>query len=363
MLSFSSIRVKLTRAIVTSHDPNDPSATDLAGALHDVSNSLTVVLGWAEEASHPGASLETISAALRVIAAEARRGRSLARAAIGGESKPTPARIEAVVQAVAEGCAALARRRGIFVHTDIRAGGQLFDALELEHVLLNLALNAVAFARTQIVLRLFAHDRTFVIEVADDGEGVPEARRESIFRGDSTREGGTGIGLAHARSVLRARGGDLTLSALAQGGACFVVRYPHVPEVPRSKTNVSRGGLEGIRVLLVEDDLAVRALLETALEARGAVLSVAEDLRSLLSVKGAFDAVLIDLSPIASNADAATKHLQGVSHPDTWILATGSSGNIPKTLLDAALVEKPFEVSEIVAAITAAVDRGRAAKG
>lgn len=342
----------------SSHDPPTIDPADLAGALHDVSNSLTVVLGWAEEASHPGASFETISAALRVIAAEARRGRALARAAIGGEAPPAPGRIESVVQAVAEGCSIEARRRGIRVHTDIRAGGQLFDALDLEHVLLNLALNAVAFAASSVVLRLSAQDRAFMIEVIDDGAGVPEARRESIFQGDSTREGGTGIGLSHARAVLRARGGDLTLSLSAAGGACFVVRFPHVPEVPRSATRINRG-LEGFRILLIEDDFAVRSLLETALEARGAVLEVAEDMGSLLAVQGTFDAVLIDLSPIAAHASAATSHLQKVSNPSTWILSTGSSGNIPRSLIDAALVEKPYEVSEIVTAITAAVSRGR----
>ena len=342
----------------SSHDPPDIDQTDLAGALHDVSNSLTVVLGWAEEASHPGASFETISAALRVIAAEARRGRALARAAIGGEAATEPGRIETVVQAVAEGCEIEARRRGIHVHTDIQAGGQLFDALDLEHVLLNLALNAVTFARSSIVLRLSARDRAFIIEVFDDGAGVPEARRESIFQGDSTREGGTGIGLSHARAVLRARGGDLTLSVGAAGGACFVVRFPHVPEVPRSATRINRG-LEGFRILLIEDDLAVRSLLETALESRGAVLAVAEDMTALMAVTGSFDAVLIDLSPIAANAAVATSHLQKVSHPTTWILSTGSTGNIPRSLMDAALVEKPYEVSEIVAAITAAVARGR----
>src|SRR5205814_8486430 len=57
---------------------------DLAGVLHDVSNALTVLLGWLGEARAPGASAEEMTYALGIVEQRARIARDLARHAIGG---------------------------------------------------------------------------------------------------------------------------------------------------------------------------------------------------------------------------------------------------------------------------------------
>ncbi|SFD49892.1 sensor histidine kinase [Streptomyces aidingensis] len=75
-----------------------------------------------------------------------------------------------------------------------------------------------------------------VVEVADDGAGVPEPDRERIFerfvRLDEARgrdEGGAGLGLAIARDVARRHGGTLTVATAPEGGALFVLRLPAGP--------------------------------------------------------------------------------------------------------------------------------------
>ncbi|MGP3968703.1 sensor histidine kinase [Streptomyces sp. 6N223] len=72
-----------------------------------------------------------------------------------------------------------------------------------------------------------------VVEVADDGAGVPEADRERIFerfvRLDDARsrdEGGAGLGLAIARDVAARHGGSLTVGSSPEGGALFALRLP-----------------------------------------------------------------------------------------------------------------------------------------
>jgi signal transduction histidine kinase len=72
-----------------------------------------------------------------------------------------------------------------------------------------------------------------VVEVADDGDGVPEADRERIFerfvRLDDARsrdDGGAGLGLAIARDVAVRHGGTLTVRDTPAGGALFELRLP-----------------------------------------------------------------------------------------------------------------------------------------
>jgi signal transduction histidine kinase len=77
-----------------------------------------------------------------------------------------------------------------------------------------------------------------VIEVADDGPGIPADMREHIFdrfvRRDGDRSGGgtgSGLGLAIVRAVARAHGGTVELDESPHGGARFVVRLPAAARV------------------------------------------------------------------------------------------------------------------------------------
>lgn len=103
------------------------------------------------------------------------------------------------------------------------------DRHHLERALRNLSDNAARHARTRIELRLRVEREAAVLEVVDDGPGVPEADRDRVFerfvRLDESRardSGGTGLGLPIARQIARAHRGDLVL-ADSQGGARFVL--------------------------------------------------------------------------------------------------------------------------------------------
>jgi two-component system OmpR family sensor kinase len=107
---------------------------------------------------------------------------------------------------------------------------------ELHRMVLNLLDNAVRHtpAGSTIELRLRAEGEDAVVEVADDGPGVPPELREQIFerfvRGEGPADtaigGGSGLGLAIVRAVATSHGGGAEVGESESGGAVFRVRLP-----------------------------------------------------------------------------------------------------------------------------------------
>jgi signal transduction histidine kinase len=111
------------------------------------------------------------------------------------------------------------------------------DAGQLRRALLNLARNAVAAARSApnaagerprvILAGRPLGDGKVRIEVSDSGPGVPMALREKIFTPFfTTREKGTGLGLAFVREIVRDHGADVSVSEAPGGGASFQFELP-----------------------------------------------------------------------------------------------------------------------------------------
>ncbi|WP_049564284.1 ATP-binding protein, partial [Streptomyces sp. SBT349] len=106
---------------------------------------------------------------------------------------------------------------------------------QLCRILGNLVDNGQRHAASAVRVSLRREGGEAVLEVADDGTGVPEADRERIFqrfvRLDDARsrdDGGAGLGLAIARDVAARHGGSLTVGAAPEGGALFALRLPVV---------------------------------------------------------------------------------------------------------------------------------------
>ncbi|WP_326824268.1 sensor histidine kinase [Streptosporangium sp. NBC_01756] len=106
------------------------------------------------------------------------------------------------------------------------------DRLRLSRLLTNLLDNAERHTASRITVSTAEEDGMAVLEVLDDGEGVPRDQWEIVFRRftrlDASRSrdaGGTGLGLAIAREIAQAHGGTLGLAESSQG-ARFVLRLP-----------------------------------------------------------------------------------------------------------------------------------------
>ncbi|MFE3453127.1 sensor histidine kinase [Nonomuraea sp. NPDC059194] len=105
-------------------------------------------------------------------------------------------------------------------------------------VITNLLDNAARHADSVVEVRVARDGGHAVVEVRDDGDGIPAASRERVFErfvrleeGRRRDPGGSGLGLAISREIVRDHGGSLTL-ADSEEGACFVLRLPAVSPGP-----------------------------------------------------------------------------------------------------------------------------------
>jgi DNA-binding response OmpR family regulator len=121
----------------------------------------------------------------------------------------------------------------------------------------------------------------------------------------------------------------------------------------RSLPPPRQGSVVGARVLVVEDDAAVRSLVEFALKARGAqaiVVATGKEFDAIVSAGAPFNAALIDLSPLEGRATEALETLRAASPGVVTILISGVASGIPPGTesLVSAWVRKPFEMSEVL---------------
>jgi two-component system sensor histidine kinase FlrB len=107
------------------------------------------------------------------------------------------------------------------------------DKEALVNALLNLVDNSVEAAQEapHITIGIFEADGNIHIRVADNGPGISDYHKESIFDPFySTREGGTGLGLAVVMSAVKAHRGEIAIENLKTGGTVFTISIPHWPQ-------------------------------------------------------------------------------------------------------------------------------------
>lgn len=102
------------------------------------------------------------------------------------------------------------------------------DRNHLYRVLVNLLRNAAEAGASRMRVRVREADGMLAIELSDDGPGLPDKVRAGLFRPftSTSRRGGAGLGLAIARDLMLAHGGDITLVATGPGGTTFRLLLP-----------------------------------------------------------------------------------------------------------------------------------------
>jgi two-component system, OmpR family, sensor histidine kinase KdpD len=137
--------------------------------------------------------------------------------------------------------------RSIRVEMAVAENAQLIYAHGdlLEQVLVNLLDNAARYSPEHGTLRVTIRkdNGTMVIEVSDEGPGIPEADREKVFDPfyrvhERDRKSGTGLGLSICRGIIRAHRGEVTAHATASGtGALLRLRIPQAHDEATRDTN------------------------------------------------------------------------------------------------------------------------------
>lgn len=142
--------------------------------------------------------------------------------------------------AQAEAAVALLRGRALekrtTVHIDVAPGTLVAaDPRALDQVLTNLVDNAIHHTPdgSRVAVRARASDGRVVLEVEDNGPGIPAAHQARVFErfyrvdpGRSRETGGTGLGLSIAKHLVEAMRGDISVASGAAGGALFRVTLP-----------------------------------------------------------------------------------------------------------------------------------------
>jgi signal transduction histidine kinase len=212
----------------------------VADASHELRTPLTSILANLEllSAELEGEDAEAARSALR----SSRRMRRLvadllllARADAGRVRRREPIDLRNVVREAAGEVAPLAGDHDLNVEVDEEPLVVEGTGDELHRLALNLVQNAIVHTppgtSVEVCARRSGHDA--IIQVADDGPGIPASLREQAFdrfvrgAGDrATGGGGSGLGLSIVRAVAESHGGRVELGASESGGARFVVRIP-----------------------------------------------------------------------------------------------------------------------------------------
>jgi PAS domain S-box-containing protein len=190
------------------------------------------------------------------------------------------------------------------------------DAARLKQVLINLVGNAIKFTdHGEVVLRVEAGkpgpDGVEVkFSVSDTGIGIPPEKQKLIFdafsQADASttrRFGGTGLGLAICCRIVNLMGGHIWLESHIGKGSTFyfTARFQVAPEISTGKTMQYRSDLQGLPVLIVDDNQTNRHILEQTLAAWGMVTRSAESgpaglqvLKNVVAGGFSFFAALVD---------------------------------------------------------------------
>ncbi len=337
--------------------------SEQAGALHEVGNALTVVLGWLERASSTE-SLDEIKEAVAIAREHARRGRWMAREAIGAavEHEVATRTAAELVRFAATSVTPHAEENDVKLHVEIGGGTDIRVAADpaILQILTNLLLNAIAFTpkNSCVSLSVRRSAEGVVFRVEDQGPGVPADVAGELFLGPvSRRRGGAGIGLPFSRALAAENGGHLSLVESPHDGrvgAVFELAWPSARSdaVGTSKPPVVGDLLKQARVLVIEDDASILSLIELSLEAYGAQvtsLSTFEEVQTQIQSGLTFDAALVDLSPLKDDLRSALDGLRACSPDAPVILMSGEPTGVPDGAEGrfSSWVRKPFDMDQL----------------
>jgi signal transduction histidine kinase len=147
--------------------------------------------------------------------------------------EPSRARLEDVVGSAVEACRAQAAAKGLVVERRLDGAATAVCSPRVGRVLQNLLQNAIRHTPADGTVRIEARRRDDTVEVvvSDTGEGIPAEALDRVFdpfwRGDPSRSGpGSGLGLALAKRIVEALGGDIRVESAPAAGSRFAVVLP-----------------------------------------------------------------------------------------------------------------------------------------
>ncbi len=378
----------------------------LAVVSHELRTPLTAILGWARMLQAGNLDERTAARALSAIERNAESQNQLIgdlldlSRIISGKIRLNVGRVElaSVVESALDVVGPAADAKGVRLQSvlDPQAGPVSGDPERLQQVMWNLLSNAVKFTPRggRVQVRLARVNSSVEVAVSDTGCGISAEFLPYVFerlrQADQTqtrRQGGLGLGMAITKHIVELHGGTVRAESRGEGqGATFTLRLPvmiaHSAEqftgTPAGQPPAEGEGrprpaalarLDGVHVLVVDDEQDARELLTAILTQSGAVVTsaagVADALDKLRLVKP--DLLVSDIEMAEEDGYSLIRKVRASEE--------GGGRRIPALALTAharpsdrlrALsagyqmhIPKPVEPAELVLAIANLTDRGR----
>ena len=360
------------------------------GVAHDFNTLLGVILGNAGMLSRRLGRDEEARSLLDAITEASAQAAALTRQLLAfSRAGPRGGDVHDVNRLIEE----LTRLLGRVIGEDVElvtelardVGGVQLDRVYLEQVVMNLVVNArdampeggrlvIRTRRLEVDAALAAElgglapGSFVVIEVSDAGVGMSEETVARIFEPYFTTKepsSGTGLGLSTVYGIVKSAGGGVLVRTRLGEGSTFTVHLPAAREEGRSRSS-EEGGQGAVlateTLLVVEDQPGLRAIVARALRAEGyqvlEAATPAEAIELASQSERRIDLLLTDVvMPVMSGPRLALRLL--ATRPDLGVLymsgypqGTGQGGDLGS----AAVLQKPFSVEDLLAAVRRAID-------
>jgi PAS domain S-box-containing protein len=325
----------------------------LAAVSHELRTPLTVILGWVQLAKdgkvtwdrYPelmlriGRNAETLARLVNDLL-------DLSRLITGrytlDRSKVT---LEEILEHTLDGFRASAEAKGVAIVTRLPPQSLFIyaDAMRLQQILGNLLSNAIKYTPGGGTIWLSARraDDKIEITVRDSGEGITPDFLPHIFEpfrqasaGTTRADTGLGLGLAIVKHLVDLHGGTVRAeSAGPSHGATFVVELPlahasdRVDHAERTESPIA-AWLDGLHVLIVEDDRECRELVQVILEKAGARITAVSSAREAMDALrvSSPDALVSDIGMPDEDGFALIGKVRNLSGPAASIPALALTG-------------------------------------
>jgi two-component system NtrC family sensor kinase len=365
----------------------------ISGVAHELNNPLTAVLGYAQlvSSADTGAKLPTY---LGRISAEAGRCQRIVQNLLAfarkHEPRAVPSDLNQVVRATLDLRRYDLRVNDVEIVEDLAPNlpWTLADPHQLQQVFINIVNNAqhairsVGRAGRLLVRTRFERgsqgEAAIVVSFHDSGPGVPRELRERVFDPFYTTKEvgeGTGLGLSLSYGIVQEHGGTLATGDSEEGGACFSVRLPVLPDPARQADRRAAADARPAaaerdavapaqppperprrRILVVDDQDSVREVFLDVLSADGHDVDLAADGREALRLiedGRPYDLLIVDLKMPAFGGDRLYETL-AAERPDLARRVLFATGDIlsqdSRRFVERAggrLLEKPFGIDEV----------------
>ena len=253
----------------------------------------------------------------------------------------------------------------------------LGDPVRFNQILMNLLANAIKFTerghialRSRLVLNE-PNNCTVQFEVSDTGIGIEESKLDYIFESftqansNTTRKfGGTGLGLAIVKRLVELHGGHITVSSKPGAGSSFVFTLPYKKPQSRVKTGAGepsgnrRASLDGLRVLMAEDNLMNQKLVLRLLKGYNCDCQVVENGQKAIEklLTAPYDIVLMDIQMPEMDGYEATRIIRKDIKSAIPIIAFSAHAIVSEREKCFSMgmndyVSKPFNPEELISKI------------